>query len=81
MPAYDKEIYSQKFARLLNRAMKQGRGDPQKALDWLDKRYKPIFALLLTRRKLETSDAYMDVREHIVNRIEGNDSEENETKV
>jgi hypothetical protein len=80
MPAYDKEIYSQKFARLLNRAMKKGGGDPQKALQWLDKQYKPIFALIFTRHKLETSDAYMDVREHIVNRIKGNESEEDETK-
>lgn len=79
MPAYDKEIYSQKFARLLNRAMKQGDGDPQKALHWLDKKYKPLFALFFTRHKLETSDAYMDVREHVVNRIEASDSEENET--
>jgi hypothetical protein len=80
MPTYDKEIYSQKFARLLNRAMKKGGSDPQKALQWLDNKYKPIFALIFTRHKLETSDAYMDVREHIVNRIEGNESEENEAK-
>jgi hypothetical protein len=75
MKAYNKEIYSQKFARLLNRAMKQGAGDPQKALTWLDKNYKPLVALFFTRHKLETSDAYMDVREHIVERIRNDGSQ------
>lgn len=79
MPIYDKEIYSQKFARLLNRAMKRGGGDPQKALQWLDKQYKPLFALLFTRHKLETSDAYMDVREHIVERIKDKASDKSAT--
>jgi hypothetical protein len=69
MPAYNREVYSRNFARLLNRALKQGGGDPQQALHWLDKKYKPIFALLFTRHRLEMSDAYMDVREHIVKRL------------
>lgn len=71
MPTYDHEIYSRKFARLLNTALKKGGGDPKEALAWLDRKYKPLFALLFTRSKLETTDAYMDVREHIRKRIEG----------
>lgn len=70
MPAYDREFYSRRFARLLDRAMQKGQRDPQKALAWLEKGYKPLLALMLTRHKLETSDAYMDVREHILKRIE-----------
>ena len=77
MPAYDKEIYSRNFARLLNRAMKRGGGDPRQALLWLDKKYKPLLALLFTRHRLEMSDAYMDVREHIRKRIEGIKEKEN----
>jgi hypothetical protein len=71
MATYDREIYSQQFARLLNRAMQRGQGDPRLALDWLDKKYKLIFSLVFSRHKLEISDAYMDVREHIVKRIQG----------
>lgn len=74
MPVYDREFYSRRFARLLDQAMQKGEGDPHKALAWLDKRYKPLLVLMFTRHRLETSDAYMDVREHIVKRIE-NDSE------
>lgn len=70
MPAYDRDLYSSKFARLLNQAMQKGQGDPHRALAWLDQKYKVLFALLFTRHKMETSDAYMDVREHIVKRIE-----------
>jgi hypothetical protein len=70
MPAYDREYYSRTFARLLNTAMQKGQGDARQALAWLDKRYKPLLALLFTRHKLETSDAYMDAREHITKRIE-----------
>ncbi len=81
MATYDKEIYSQQFARLLNRAMQRGNGDPQLALDWLDKKYKLIFSLAFSRHKLEMSDAYMDVREHIVKRIQGMKAkQEDETK-
>ena len=77
MPAYNKEIYSRNFARLLNRAMRRGAGDPHQALLWLDKKYKPLLALLFTRHRLEMSDAYMDVREHIRKRIEGIKEKEN----
>jgi len=75
MPNYDHDAYSRKFARLINRAMKRGEGDPSKALDWLDKRYKPFFALLFTQQRLETTDAYLDVREHILKRIEGQENQ------
>jgi hypothetical protein len=67
---YDRDLYSRKFARLLNDAMQKGQGDPHKALAWLDQKYKVLFALMFTRHKLETSDAYLDVREHIRKRIE-----------
>lgn len=71
MPAYDKDVYSRSFARLLNKALKKGGGDPAQALHWLDTRYKPLFAMLFSRHKLERTDAYMDVREHIVKRLAG----------
>lgn len=71
MAPYDREIYSQQFARLLNRALQKGKGDPRLALVWLDKKYKLLFSLALTRHKLEVSDAYMDVREHMIKRVEG----------
>lgn len=70
MPAYDRELYSRAFARLLEQAMQKGKGDPRLALHWLQHKYKLLLALALTRHKLETSDAYMDVREHIQKRIE-----------
>ncbi|MDA1330340.1 MAG: hypothetical protein DWG76_05195 [Chloroflexi bacterium] len=66
---YNREIYSRTFARLLNKALKRGNGDAQLALAWLDRRHHLLFALLFTRYKLETTDAYLDVREHIENRI------------
>lgn len=70
MPTYDREVYSRSFARLLDEAMHKGAGDPRRALAWLERKYKLALALALTRHKLETSDAYMDVREHILKRIE-----------
>jgi hypothetical protein len=69
--AYDQNVYSRQFARLLNRALKQGGGNAQKGLDWLERRYRLVLTMLLTRYKAEMADAYMDVREHLVNRIEG----------
>ena len=69
MRPYDHDIYSQQFARLLNRSLQKGQGDPKLALEWLDKRYKLLFSLMFTRHKLEMSDAYMDVREHILKRM------------
>ncbi len=69
MSQYNRDVYSRTFARLLNRALKKGEGDASKALEWLDHRYKLIWNLLFTRHKAEISDAYMDVREHIVKRI------------
>lgn len=75
MPAYDRDVYSRSFARLLNKALKKGSGDPTQALAWLDTKYKPLFALFLSRHKLERTDAYLDVREHIVKRIEATTSD------
>ncbi len=74
MNSYNHDIYSTTFARLLNKAMMRGAGDPRRALDWLDKRYKAIFAFLFTRHRLEKVDAYLDVREHILKRIEGQEN-------
>lgn len=71
MNSYNRDIYSRTFARLLNKAMKRGEGDPREALNWLDKRYKAILGFLFTRHRLESVDAYLDVREHILKRIEG----------
>jgi hypothetical protein len=69
MSTYDCEIYQRNFARLLNRALKKGNGDAAKALEWLDRKYMPIWKVLFSRHRAEMSDAYMDVREHIVKRI------------
>jgi hypothetical protein len=66
---YDRQVYSRHFARLLNRALKMGDGQPEAALSWLEKKHRPMLTLLLSRHKLEVSDAYMDVREHIIKRI------------
>lgn len=67
---YDREVYQRNFARLLNRALKVSGGDAAKALEWLDRKYKPLWTVLFSRHRAEVSDAYMDVREHIVKRIE-----------
>ena len=67
--SYDRDVYSRYFARLLNHALKQGGGDSQAALRWLDQRYRLVLALFFSRHRREMSDAYMDVREHIVKRI------------
>lgn len=75
---YDREVYSRHFARLLNRALKKGNGDADQALIWLEKKYRPVLAVLLSRHRLEVSDAYMDVREHILKRIEGSAIEKDE---
>jgi hypothetical protein len=71
---YDHESYSRNFARLLNTALKRGGGDPRAAMTWLNRKYKPLLVLLFSRNKLETIDAYMDVREHITKRIEGEEA-------
>ena len=70
MPTYDHDLYSRKFARLLNTAIKRGSGDPVKALNWLDKKYKAYIVLIFSRRRVENTDAFLDVREHILKRIE-----------
>jgi hypothetical protein len=67
---YNRDVYSQRFARLLNKALKRGKQDPRLALDWLENKYRLLPALLLTRHRLETTDAYLDVREHILNRMQ-----------
>ena len=72
MSAYDHEIYQRNFARLLNRALKSGVGDPTKALEWLDHKYKPIWMMLFSRHRAEMTDAFLDVREHMVKRIKQN---------
>jgi hypothetical protein len=71
MPIYNKSIYSRSFARLLNKALNKGGGDPRRALAWLERKYHPILAMLFTRHRLEQTDAYMDVREHLQKRAEG----------
>jgi len=67
--SYDRDVYSRYFARLLNYALKKGGGDSHAALLWLEKRYRLVLALFFSRHRREMSDAYMDVREHILNRI------------
>ncbi len=69
-PEYNREVYGRHFARLLNQALKKGGGDAHSALLWLEKKYRLLGIVLFSRHKLEISDAYMDVREHIVKRIE-----------
>ncbi|MEX2160636.1 MAG: hypothetical protein WD751_01870 [Anaerolineales bacterium] len=67
--AYDREIYSRTFARLLNQGLKRGKGDARLALQWLEKKYRLLPALLFSRHRPEVSDAYLDVREHFLKRI------------
>ena len=71
MPTYDKSIYSRNFARLLNKALNKGNGDARRALEWLERKYNPILAMLFTRHRLAQTDAYMDVREHLQKRAKG----------
>lgn len=68
MPGYDRDLYSKNFARLLNKALKKAEGNAAKALEWLDRNYKPLWAVVFSKHRAEISDAYMDVREHIVKR-------------
>ncbi len=70
MSRYDREVYSREFARLLNRALKQGGGDASQALAWLEGRYHLPLVLLFSGHRMELSDAYLDVREHILKRME-----------
>lgn len=77
---YDREIYQRSFARLLNRTLKVGGGDAVRALEWLDHKYKPLWTVLFSRHRAEMSDAYMDVREHIVKRIKDKGEWKNEGK-
>lgn len=70
MRAYDQDVYRQLFVRLLDRAMQQGKTQPEAALLWLERRYKLGLAMLFSRHKLELADAYMDVRQHIIARME-----------
>ncbi|MGH2583061.1 MAG: hypothetical protein ACRDFQ_09230 [Anaerolineales bacterium] len=76
MTNYDRDFYSRRFARLINKALEKGKGDPMKALYWLEKRYNPLLALLFSRHRVELADAYLDAREHILKRIEGAADEE-----
>lgn len=78
-PIYDREIYQRNFARLLNRALKNGGGDPIQALEWLDRKQKPLWKALFGRHRAEMSDAYMDVREHLVKRIEESEGAEEQS--
>lgn len=71
MPDYDKRIYSRSFARLLNKALDRGGGDPHRALAWLERKYNPVLTMLFSRHRLEQTDAYMDVREHLQKRADG----------
>ena len=70
MADYDHDAYSKYFARLLNKAMKRGLGDPKKALKWLEKRYSPMWGIAFTSHRLERADAYLDARDHVAKRIE-----------
>lgn len=70
MPSYDREVYSREFARLLNRALKQGGGDAGRALAWLEGKYHLPLVLFFSANRMELSDAYLDVREHILKRME-----------
>lgn len=69
MAEYQRVVYEKTFARLLNKALKKGGNDPALALAWLDKKYRLLFVLLSTPYRLESTDAYMDVREHLQKRI------------
>lgn len=75
-PVYDHDVYSRNFARLLNRALKIGGGDAEKALQWLERKNKPFWTVLFSKHKAELSDAFMDVREHLVKRIKHGKDEE-----
>jgi hypothetical protein len=75
MSKYNHDIYRRSFARLLNKAIKRGGNSPQNAMIWLENRYKLFVVLMFTRYRVETTDAYMDVREHLAKRISGQSSE------
>lgn len=76
--SYDKETYSRLFAQLLERAMQKR--SQRAGLRWLERKYRLPLALLFTRHKLELADAYMDVREHILKRIEQGEQIEEQEK-
>ena len=69
MSNYQREEYEKKFARLLNKALRKGKNDPGRALSWLNKRSKLQFAWMLTSKRIEAVDAYLDVREHLEKRL------------
>ena len=68
MANYQRDVYEKSFARLLNKALRKGANDPELALKWIDKRYRLLLILLTTQYRVESTDALMDVREHLIKR-------------
>lgn len=67
---YDRPVYERTFARLLDRSLAKGKNDPAKALKWLNRPFRYALAVTFTVHRLETTDAFLDVREHLSKRIE-----------
>ena len=70
MDSYDRSIYETTFASLLDQSLRKGSNDPERALKWLNRPMRYFFALLRTSNRLEVTDAFLDVREHLTKRIE-----------
>jgi hypothetical protein len=76
MSIYDKDFYQRNFARLLNKALKASNSDAAAALRWLDAHYKPLWTILFNKHKAEMTDAYLDVRDHLLKRVDGSGNKE-----
>lgn len=70
MSNYHRLTYERTFARLLDRSLAKGKNDPTKALEWLNRPFRYALAVTFTVHRLETTDAFLDVREHLSKRIE-----------
>lgn len=68
MSNYHRDVYEKTFARLLNKALRKGANDPFLALKWIEKPYRLPLMLIMSPHRVETTDALIDVREHLNNR-------------
>jgi len=70
MSNYDRSVYENAFASLLDLSLKKGGNDPVRALKWLNRPLRYFFAVMRSRHRLETTDAFLDVREHLEKRMQ-----------
>jgi hypothetical protein len=69
MKSYNRSEYESAFAQLLERSLAKGKNDPGKALKWLNRPFRYSLAIIFNSNRLETTDAFLDVREHLEKRI------------